>query len=52
VTEPCNPVMPGTTVAIDASLVSFFNKFLKAADDHFLDQPPSLYAEVVNFMKK
>jgi predicted dienelactone hydrolase len=52
VTEPWNPVMPGTTVAIDASLVSFFNKFLKAADDHFLDQPPSQYAEVVNFMKK
>ncbi len=41
---------------MDACLVSFFNKFLKGEDDHFLDQSPPKYAdesfEVVNFMNK
>jgi hypothetical protein len=45
-----------TSRVTDAWLVSFFNKYLKAQDDHFLDQPPPKYhgeeQEVVSFMRK
>jgi hypothetical protein len=45
-----------TSRVTDACLVSFFNKYLKAQDDHFLDQPPPKYhgeeQEVVSFMRK
>jgi hypothetical protein len=41
---------------MDACLVSFFNKYLKGQDDHFLDQAPPKYPdetfEIINFMNK
>jgi predicted dienelactone hydrolase len=41
---------------MDACLVSFFNKHLKAQDDHLLDQTPPQYPDenfqVINFMNK
>jgi hypothetical protein len=41
---------------MDACMVSFFNKHLKAQDDHLLDQSPPKYPDenfqVINFMKK
>lgn len=45
-----------TTRLIDACLVSFFDKYLKGEDDHFLDQAPPKFPdeeqEAFNFMRK
>lgn len=45
-----------TSRVIDDCLVSFFDKYLKSQDDHFLDQAPPKYAdedhEVLNFQRK
>ena len=39
-------------VAMNACLVSFFDKYLKTEDDHLLDDPAKVYPEVINFTKK
>ena len=39
-------------VAMNACMLSFFNKYLKNQDDHLLDDPSSVYPEVINFAKK
>jgi hypothetical protein len=57
VTVPYAPPTPGgSSRVIDACLVSFFNKYLKGQDDHFLDQAPPKYPseiyEVFNFKRK
>jgi pimeloyl-ACP methyl ester carboxylesterase len=39
-------------MAMNACLVSFFDKYLKALDDHLLDNPSAVYPEVINFAKK
>jgi hypothetical protein len=40
------------TQIVRAYLLSFFNKYLKGEDDHFLDGPSADYPEVEEFMKK
>ncbi len=52
VTQPWSGYTPGSTQAIDACLVSFFNKYLKGQDDHLLDQSPTNYPEIINFKRK
>jgi dienelactone hydrolase len=39
-------------VAMNACMLSFFDKFLKGQDDHLLDNPAATYPEVLNFEKK
>lgn len=47
---------PTASRLMDACLVSFFNRYLKGQDDHFLDQTPPSYPEepheVLNFKHK
>jgi pimeloyl-ACP methyl ester carboxylesterase len=39
-------------VAMNGCLVSFFDKYLKNHDDHLLDDPATVYPEVIHFVKK
>jgi dienelactone hydrolase len=39
-------------VAMNACMLSFFDKYLKGQDDHLLDGPANVYPSVVNFAKK
>ncbi|HXJ60123.1 MAG TPA: hypothetical protein VNU68_26045 [Verrucomicrobiae bacterium] len=39
-------------VAMNACMISFFDKYLKDQDDHLLDGPTSTYPEVINFGRK
>lgn len=37
---------------IRACMLSFFDKYLKGEDDHLLDNPASVYPNVINFQSK
>jgi len=41
-----------TATVLRTYAVSFFSKYLKAEDDHFLDGPPAAYPEVEGFLRK
>ena len=38
--------------AMNACALSFFNKYLKSADDHLLDNPVAVYPAIFNFQSK
>ncbi len=40
------------SVALNACLVSFFDKFLKNRDNHLLDDPSTVYPEIIQFGRK
>lgn len=46
------PAKLRTAIVLRRYILSFFNKYLKGQDDHFLDGPPSDYPEVDVFLKK
>ena len=39
-------------VAMSGCIVAFFDKYLKARDDHLLDNPTNAYPELINFVRK
>jgi predicted dienelactone hydrolase len=46
------PAKIRTATVLRAYTLSFFNKYLKGQDDHFLDGPPAAYPEVDAFLRK
>jgi predicted dienelactone hydrolase len=46
------PAKIRTATILRAYTLSFFNKYLKGQDDHFLDGPPASYPEVDTFLRK
>ena len=39
-------------IAMNACMLSFFEKYLKGIDDHLLDNPTNAYPQVINFVRK